>query len=437
MLNRIIERYIRRNDLLPKNGKYLVALSGGADSVSLLLILKSLGFHIEAIHCNFHLRGDESDRDERFCQDLCAAEDIPFHRVHFDTETYAKLHKVSLEMAARELRYKYFEQLRADIDADAICVAHHRDDSVETILLNLVRGTGIQGLTGIAPRNGHVVRPLLCVGRLELEEYLNQRGQRFVTDSTNLVDGAQRNKIRLRVIPLLKEINPKAVENIYKGSRHLKEVERAAFSTIQKDLLEGRKISFDRLKATPSPELSLWHVLKDYHFSSLQIEEMLEAVNAQSGKEWYSDSHIVVTGRDGFIIDKLKKIEPFSMKIIEEGCYTFPDRGLKLKLCFVPRVDDFEVDRKKNVAMLDAGLVKFPLMVRSLHSGDSFVPFGMKGTKLVSDFLTDLKRDLLSKREQLVVADASGNILWVLNERLDNRFRITTETREVLVLESE
>ena len=239
------------------------------------------------------------------------------------------------------------------------------------------------------------------------------------------------------MIPLLKEVNPKAVENIYKGSQYLKEVEKAAFSTIPDDLLEGRKISFDRLKATPSPELSLWNVLKDYHFSSLQIEEMLEAVNAQSGKEWYSDSHIVVTGRDGFIIDKLKKIEPFSMKIIEEGCYTFPDRGLKLKLCFVPRVDDFEVDWKKNVAMLDAGLVKFPLMVRSLHSGDSFVPFGMKGTKLVSDFLTDLKRDLLSKREQLVVADASGNILWVLNERLDNRFRITTETREVLVLESE
>ena len=437
MLNRIIERYIRRNDLLPKNGKYLVALSGGADSVSLLLILKSLGFHIEAIHCNFHLRGDESDRDEQFCQDLCAAEDIPFHRVHFDTETYAKLHKVSLEMAARELRYKYFEQLRVDIGADAICVAHHRDDSVETILLNLVRGTGIQGLTGIAPRNGHVVRPLLCVGRLELEEYLHQKGQRFVTDSTNLVDGAQRNKIRLRVIPLLKEVNPKAVENIYKGSQYLKEVEKAAFSTIPDDLLEGRKILFNRLKATPSPELSLWHVLKDYRFSSFQIEEMLEAIDAQSGKEWYSDSYIVVTGRDGFIIDKLKKLEPFSTKIIEEGCYTFPDRGLKLKIRFVPRVDDFEVDRKKNVAMLDAGLVKFPLMMRSLHSGDSFVPFGMKGTKLVSDFLTDLKRDLLSKREQLVVADASGNILWVLNERPDNRFRITTETREILVLESE
>lgn len=435
MLNRIIEKYIRQNDLLRKDGKYLVALSGGADSVSLLLILKSLGYQIEAVHCNFHLRGEESDRDERFCVDLCAEESIPLHRVHFETQTYAELHKVSTEMAARELRYKYFEQLRMDMQADDICVAHHRDDSVETILLNLVRGTGIQGLTGIAPRNGHLIRPLLCVGRLDLEDYLSQRGQKFVTDSTNLVDDVRRNKIRLRVIPLLKEINPKAVENIYKSSLYLREVEKAALSTVESGLLEDKKILFERLRTTPSPEFSLWYVLKDFHFSSSQIREMLEAVDSQSGKEWHSDSHIVVTDRDGFVIDKLKKQETLSMKIIEEGNYVLPNSKLRLKIRSVRKAEDFCIDKRKNVAMLDAELVKFPLTVRNIMTGDSFTPFGMKGTKLVSDFLTDLKKDILSKRGQLVVTDGSGNILWVVNERPDNRFRITVKTRNILILE--
>ncbi|SFF98170.1 tRNA lysidine(34) synthetase TilS [Prevotella sp. KH2C16] len=435
MLNRIIDKYIRQNDLLRKDGRYLVALSGGADSVSLLLILKSLGYQIEAVHCNFHLRGEESDRDERFCIDLCAKESIPLHLVHFDTKTYAEVHKVSIEMAARELRYKYFEQLRADIKADDICVAHHREDSVETILLNLVRGTGIQGLTGIDPRNGHIVRPLLCVSRLDLEDYLNQRGQKFVTDSSNLIDDVQRNKIRLKVIPLLKEINPKAVENIHKSSLYLREVEKVALSTVRNDLLEGKKLSFDRLKTMPSPEFSLWYILKDYRFSASQIKEMLEAVDSQSGKEWHSDSHIVVTDRDGFIIDELKKQDSLSMKIIEEGCYILPNRGLKLEIHSVEKAAGFEVDKRKNVAMLDAGLVKFPLIVRDTIAGDRFMPFGMQGTKLVSDFLTDLKKDILSKREQLVVTDVSGNILWVVNERPDNRFRITAKTRTILVLE--
>ena len=435
MLNRIIAKYIFQNNLLRKDGKYLVALSGGADSVSLLLILKSLGYQIEAVHCNFHLRGEESDRDERFCIDLCVEEGIPLHRVHFETKSYAELHKVSIEMAARELRYKYFEQLRKDIQADDICVAHHRDDSVETILLNLVRGTGIQGLTGIAPRNGHIVRPLLCVSRLDLEDYLSQRAQKFVTDSTNLVEDVQRNKIRLRVIPLLKEINPKAVENIYKSSLYLREVEKAALSTVKDGLLEGKKILFKRLRETPSPEFSLWYVLKDFHFSSFQIEEMLEAIGSQSGKEWHSDSHVVVTDRDGFVIDKIKKQDFFSMKIIGEGSYILPNSGLKLIIRSVPKPGDFRIDKSKTVAMLDAELVKFPLTVRNTITGDSFAPFGMKGTKLVSDFLTDLKKDILSKREQLVVTDVSGNILWIMNERPDNRFRITAETRNILILE--
>ena len=180
-----VERYVEKHKLLKPSELYLVALSGGADSVALLLLLKNAHFNVHAAHCNFRLRGEESDRDEAFCVELCQRLGVELHRAHFDTREYAELHKVSIEMAARELRYKWFEQLRQDIGAAGICVAHHRDDSVETVLLNLVRGTGLRGLTGIQPRNGNILRPLLCVSRAEIEVFLAEKGQKYVTDSTN------------------------------------------------------------------------------------------------------------------------------------------------------------------------------------------------------------------------------------------------------------
>ena len=172
-----VESFIRQHKLLDNNSLYIVALSGGGDSVALLLLLHDAGYNIHAAHCNFHLRGGESDRDEAFCEELCKQLGVQLHRAHFDTQTHAELHHISIEMAARELRYAWFEQLRRDIGAAAVCVAHHRDDSVETVLLNLVRGTGLRGLTGIQPHNGNIVRPLLCVSRADIEDYLAEKGQ--------------------------------------------------------------------------------------------------------------------------------------------------------------------------------------------------------------------------------------------------------------------
>ena len=200
--------------MLKSDGLYLVALSGGADSVALLRVLVDLGYKVEACHCNFHFRDEETNRDEEFCVRLCNHLQVPIHRAHFDTRTYAELHKISIEMAARELRYGYFENLRKDLDAQGICVAHHRDDQVETVLINLIRGTGIHGLTGMAPRNGYVLRPLLAVSREEIVKYLDFIGQDYVTDSTNMVADIARNKLRLNIIPLLHDINPSASENI-------------------------------------------------------------------------------------------------------------------------------------------------------------------------------------------------------------------------------
>ena len=209
-----VEKYIAKHNLLTKEKSVLVALSGGADSVALLVALLKLEYRIEAVHCNFHLRGEESNRDETFVRELCQRRGVKLHVIEFDTTQYAKEKGISIEMAARELRYDAFEKLRKETGAGAIAVAHHMDDSAETILLNLVRGTGIKGLHGIQPKNGYIVRPLLCVGREEIIDYLKWRNEQFVTDSTNLTSDYTRNKIRLEIIPKLAEINPSIKENL-------------------------------------------------------------------------------------------------------------------------------------------------------------------------------------------------------------------------------
>ena len=237
-----VRHFAHHHQLFTPRGKYIIALSGGADSVSLLLVLKhlesELGITLEAAHCNFHLRGDESLRDEQFCQQLCRRLHVPLHLVHFDTHAYADLHHVSIEMAARDLRYAYFEQLRRDIHAHDICVAHHRDDSVETLLLNLVRGTGLRGLRGIQPRNAHIIRPLLSHSRQQIEQYLDALGESYVTDSTNLHNDVKRNKIRLNVIPLLRELNPSASQSIFETSLRVTEALKIFDDAIQRSIAD-------------------------------------------------------------------------------------------------------------------------------------------------------------------------------------------------------
>ena len=219
-----IQKYIEEKQLFTLHDKVLVALSGGADSVALLRVLLVLGYHCEAAHCNFHLRGEESDRDERFVNELCKGLGVTLHVTHFDTVTYASRHHVSIEMAAREMRYDWFEQLRKERGMAVIAVAHHRDDSVETFLLNLIRGAGINGLKGISPHNGCIVRPLLEVSRQDILDYLRCLRQGYVTDSTNLQDEYMRNKIRLNILPMLRELNPSVSESIAETSRRLTDV---------------------------------------------------------------------------------------------------------------------------------------------------------------------------------------------------------------------
>jgi tRNA(Ile)-lysidine synthase len=436
----VVRDYIMTNQLMKPDGKYIVGLSGGSDSVALLLTLKKLGFRVEAAHCNFKLRGQESDRDEQFCIDLCEQEGIPLHRVHFDTLFYAQTKKVSIEMAARDLRYQYFEQLRQDLDATGICIAHHQDDNVETLLINLIRGTGIDGLTGMSPKSNAIIRPLLCVTREQIMDYLGELHQSYVTDSSNLVDDVVRNKIRHIVIPAMENITPAVKKNIAKTERLLLETAKWVNYTLQKaslrvvkynssDAFEALSISIEALEKETSPELLLFHILQKYGFSSSQIEQIATHLNV-TGKFWESKDYALAINRRYIVVEKNSSDYYQPICIPEEGTYVVnPDIRLKVK---TEPLDHRPISLDSRTILVDARKISFPLVVRQVQQGDRFIPFGMKGSKLVSDYLTDIKATIFEKRRQRVLVDAHKNIVWVIGRRADNRYRITGDSLAAL-----
>ncbi|SHK75032.1 tRNA lysidine(34) synthetase TilS [Xylanibacter ruminicola] len=430
MLSRI-QHFIEKNHLLDIHNLYLVGLSGGGDSVALMLILRGLGYQIEAAHCNFKLRGNESDRDENFVRELCKKHSIKLHVIHFDTTEYANLHKVSIEMAARDLRYGYFRQLCKDIGAEGICIAHHRDDAVETLLMNLLRGAGIHGLTGIRPKNDIIVRPLLCLSRAEITEYLDSIGQTYVTDSSNLVDDVLRNKIRLRVLPLLEEIAPGATANIDKTANYLREAEKVYDAEMVQEQIalkaDSGEMMISYLFKQPSPSAFLHEWLMPLGFNSSQTEQILGAVNGEPGREFTSPTHTLVIDREKLIVEPISKPMK-SIKIPEVGTYRY-DESTTYKFEIT---DEINISKSAGVATVDADKVEFPLTVRPIENGDWFIPFGMTGRKLVSDYLTDRKFTILQKRRQLTLTDASGAIVWLVGCRTDNRFKVSSETTKIL-----
>lgn len=420
-----VSAYINKHKLLNANDLYIVALSGGADSVALLLLLKEGGFNVHAAHCNFLLRGSESDRDEAFCVDLCRQLGVELHRAHFATREYAEAHKVSVEMAARELRYNWFEQLRKDIGAVGICVAHHRDDSVETVLLNMIRGTGLRGLTGIQPRNGYVLRPLLCVSRDEIEHFLAKRGQKYVIDSTNLETDVKRNKVRLQVLPLLRTLNSAVSDNIQRMVENVAEAQIVLDSLLD-NFKKHNTLELSELEKYGSSEYVIYEWLKNYGFNGTQARQVLEA---ETGKIMSSlQGYDVLKDRERLIIERTLK--PFNpMRIPEEGMYVLDEKmRLSLRKCAA------YVSKKPFVATFDAQKVVFPLTVRRVEEGDWMIPFGMRGRKLLSDLMTDRKMTVFEKRRQLVVVDAQDVIVWAVGLRIADSVAVAETTQSVLEL---
>lgn len=436
-----VARFIRKHDMFAA-GTHIVALSGGADSVALLLVMRALGYNVSAAHCHFGLRGAEADRDERFVSALCVREGVALHIAHFDTSAYAAMRKMSVETAARTLRYAWLHKLREDTGAADICVAHNMNDDAETVLMNIVRGSGIHGLAGIRPVNGYVKRPLLCVTRADIERFLAACGQDYVTDSTNADDNAERNKYRHHVLPLLEELNPQAIEHICAASRRVAGAEQVYDSAIEagkrRVLTHGTRddsLSLAALRREPSPACLLYEVLKDYGFSSAQVEDIMERMDGEAGALFASADYDLAVDRDAIVIARRRDpVRP--MTITEAGTYVLSD-GTRIRVCERVVDSDFVIPRDSGMACVDAATAPFPFIVRPAAPGDRFRPLGMRGTKLVSDYLNGRKRDILTKRRQTVVTDATERIVWIVGEGIDDRCRITARTLTAILIYAE
>ncbi len=436
-MERKVAQFIASKELIGPEDNVLVALSGGADSVALLRVLLALGYRCEAAHCNFTLRGAESDRDEAFVRRLCDTLHVPLHVARFDTCKEAETRHVSIEMAARELRYSWFERLRQEIDAAVIAVAHHRDDSVETLLLNLIRGTGIGGLCGIRARNGAVVRPLLCTERKEILAYLDALDQPYVTDSTNLQATYTRNKIRLRLLPLMEEINPSVRDALIKTAARLADVALVynhgiAESRERVQCAEG--IDLAALQQEPAPAALLFELLHPLGFHAAQIESIHRSLSGQPGKVFLSDGWQVVKDRDRLLVTP--RAGDAGEETVAKPNGETPAADNNRPLLHVETfacTPGFVIPRTKETACLDADKLHEPLVLRPWRHGDSFIPFGMRGRKLVSDYLTDRKFSLLAKKRQWVLCSGDA-ICWLVGERSDDRFKVTDSTKRVTVV---
>ncbi|NLI37080.1 MAG: tRNA lysidine(34) synthetase TilS [Bacteroidales bacterium] len=419
---RKVQQFIEKHRLLSQGNSVLVALSGGSDSVALLLMLKCLGYHCVAAHCNFTLRGAESDRDEAFVSDFCRQQQVALEVIHFDTRTYAANKHLSIEMAARQLRYEWFEQLYIKYGVSAVAVAHHRDDSVETFMLNLIRGTGINGLCGIRPHNGHIIRPLLCLSRLEILDYLDYCHQSYVTDSTNLQDEFTRNKIRLRLLPLMEEINPSIRASIQQTSSNISDaamIYNQGIADGKARVMKDGHISIAALQAEPSPRALLFELLYPLGFNSSQTEDVFESLSGQSGKVFSSETYRVVKDRELLLVQSIEKD-------VEDPPFD---------LCFeeLPYTSSFIIPRGTEKVCFDAEKLSGHIFLRKWRQGDKFVPFGMKGQKLISNFLTDNKLSVVQKDAQWVMC-CDEKIAWVIGLRTDDRFRVSASTKWIKVV---
>lgn len=444
-----IQTFIKLHNLLEQDKPVLAGISGGADSVALALVLKQLGYALTAVHCNFHLREEESDRDEQFVRDFCQQQEIPLYVKDFQTEEYAKEKKISIEMAARELRYAYFHELMKSSKISVLAVAHHQNDQAETLLINLIRGTGIHGLRGMLPKNGEIVRPLLCVTREEILDYLAEKGQEFVTDSTNLSTDYTRNKIRLELLPYLKTLNPSIISTLNHTALNLSEAENLYNRQVRAEIQNLILSDSYTLGETPlllkradssmkSAEMKpVWHeILFPYGFTETQVENILSLDVTDCGKAFYANNWELIVDREEVILRKRNEEDFEDILIYDTDVYaTFLE--VKVNINILQRKYYPVIEKESRVALLDYDKLTFPLQIRKVQAGDKFVPLGMKGKKLISDFLTDQKAKSWEKKDQLVLCDAQGEILWVIGRRISGKYAISDKTQKIYRMELE
>jgi len=438
MIQRFIN-YIKENHLFNRTDTLLVGVSGGVDSVVLLDLLDKSGYSVAIGHCNFRLRGEESDGDEKLVVDLARKYDVPLYKTSFDTAEYAQENKISIEMAARDLRYQWFETIRTTHHLDFVAVAHHRDDQLETFFLNLARGTGLSGLTGMRPINGKIVRPLLFASRQEIENYRHENFLDFREDSSNQSLDYQRNKIRHTLLPVMETLNPSFREGMIRTMSYLEDVSVVCDKAFQQawekvSLRKGNEfmISIDELKLLDPLSTYLFEFLKPYGFNSLVVNDLIASLDGISGKQFISPTHRIVHDRGKLILAPLRQ-DNRKHYYLEEGKQVLTS-PVHLKISEVKRSDSFKIPESSWVACIDRDKLQFPLMIRKWQQGDYFKPLGMNGFKKVSDFFIDSKLSLPQKENSWILANGE-QVVWIIGQRLDDRYKITPATQTILRLE--
>lgn len=437
MLDKFLE-YINQKHLFEAHQKVLLAVSGGIDSMVLLHLFEKSEFNYSVVHCNFQLRGEESDGDEEFVKSQVLLHGVPFFNTRFDTEDYARVNGISIEMAARELRYNYFEKIRVENQYDFIATAHHLDDLLETFFLNLSRKTGIRGLTGIKEKSGNVVRPLLFASRKEIEDFAQKNFIGFREDHTNSEVVYQRNFIRHQILPVFSELNPAFKNNLYETIVNLRDVEDVFSFFMEKERNsvisvdnDEVSVSIEKLRQFAFPKVLLFEMLTPYNFNVKVIQQVYKSLENLPGKQFFSKTHRLVKDREHLFITPLPEPGNRIFYIEKEDIELFAPFDLNLEKT---SVEGFEIIKNSNVACLDLEKLEFPLLIRKWKTGDYFQPLGMTGFKKISDFLIDLKIPVHQKENTWLLCSGQ-KIVWVMGHRIDNRFKITAKTRQVLKIE--
>lgn len=431
-----IQDHIEREELFAPNDRILLAVSGGIDSMVMVHVFQSMGVTIGVAHCNFQLRDEESDQDEAFVREYCHRHQLPFFGQRFDTNNYATEHKLSIQMAARELRYIWFDQLLRENNYQFLATAHHLDDSLETSLLNFVRGTGPRGISGIAAKNGQRIRPLLHVTRTEIANYAEEYQIAWREDISNRSLDYSRNVIRQKIVPYLKELNPSLEAsfsqfvNRMEGANELMGVALNQWKDQHWQEESGRiLIQKKGLLLFENRASVLYELIKEFGFNLSQCHEVLNAMEAQAGKRFLSDGFELVVDRDQLIV---KPVEPEPITCI----ISRPDQQVSNGYSFIT----FRVENNKGfshssqLAFIDHDLLRWPLVWRTWHAGDVFHPLGMPHRKKISDFLIDQKISRADK-DRITVLQSGDDIVWIVGLRLDDRFKVSDKTTQVLVAE--
>ena len=428
--------FIEVNKLFLKTDRILLAVSGGLDSVVMANLFHSTGLNFGIVHCNFGLRGPECDKDEGFTRRLDQKLRVPFFVRRFDTTAYAARNKISVQMAARELRYEWFEQVRISEKFQFIATAHHLDDQIETFLINMIRGTGISGLHGILPVQGTIIRPMMFACRKDIAIYAKENHIGFQEDSSNREDKYIRNKIRLKIIPLLEEINPDIRKTLTAEIGWLRYWEQIGRQEIDKKFSEivhhqqhKTLIDLRALKKTVPFELHAWEILSKFGFNSSVVAGILSSIDAKSGKTFFSPSYKAVKDRETLIIHEISTKKEASVKQISQKLRHIL-KPVRLKFSILDNAKGTMIPAGKEFASLDYKKLTFPLEIRRWQTGDSFQPFGLRGKKKVSDLLIDEKVPIPEKEKTFVLC-SSGKIAWVIGHRIDQRFRITSKTSKI------